>query len=222
MRCAARAKLVVVHDPQLERLAGQRLEVRKTSWNTLRSLDVGSYLDPRFAGARLSLLSEVLEALPAATLVNVELKGQDSMWAVDLGLGAAVARVLRAAAAKERFLVSSFNPALLLAFKRAAPEIATAFLFGDKASGLRGASLGRLLRVQALNPSLCALRGPFVAALEGSGLRHLRLDRRRPRRRHRALPERRRLPDHQSAQEDPGGFWFRLPVAPAPSPESVG
>ena len=171
MRCGS-GELVVVHDPELERLAGQRLEVRKTSWSTLRGLDVGTYLDPRFAGARLSLLGEVLEALPAATLVNVELKGQDSMWAVDLGLAAAVADVLRSAPSKERFLVSSFNPVLLLAFRRAAPEIAAAFLFGDKASGLRGASLGRLMRVQALNPSLshCAARSLRRWKAQGYGI----------------------------------------------------
>ncbi len=90
MRCAS-GELVVVHDPELTRLAGLGLEVRKTSWSTLRGLDVGGALDPRFAGARLSLLPEVLEALPASALVNVELKGQDSMWALDLGLAGAVA-----------------------------------------------------------------------------------------------------------------------------------
>ncbi len=153
MRCGT-GELVVVHDPVLTRVAGQRLEVRKTSWSTLRGLDVGSHLDPRFAAARLSLLGEVLEGLPDTALVNVELKGQDSTWVPDLGLATAVAGVLRAAPSKERFVVSSFNPALLLAFRRAAPEIAAAFLFGDRSSGLRGASLGRLLRVQALNPSV--------------------------------------------------------------------
>ena len=153
MRCGS-GELVVIHDPVLTRLAGQKLEVRKTSWSTLRGLDVGQALDPRFAGARLSLLAEVLEALPPTALVNVELKGQDSTWVPDLGLPTEVAAALRAAPFKDRFLVSSFNPVLLLAFQRAAPELAAAFLFGDRDSGLRGAPLGRLLRVQALNPSL--------------------------------------------------------------------
>jgi glycerophosphoryl diester phosphodiesterase len=175
MRCAS-GELVVVHDPDLTRLAGQRLEVRKTSWSTLRGLDVGAALDPRFAGARLVLLPEVLESLPESALVNVELKGQDSAWAVDLGLAGAVARVLRGAAStnasKDRFLVSSFNPVLLLAFRRAAPEIAAAFLFGDSSAALRGAPLGRLLQVQALNPSVsrCSARSLRRWKAQGYGI----------------------------------------------------
>jgi len=171
MRCAS-GELVVVHDPELTRLASRRLEVRKTSWSILRGLDVGGALDSRFAGARLSLLPEVLEALPESALVNVELKGQDSPWAVDLGLAGAAALALRGAPSPDRFLVSSFNPLLLLAFQRAGPEIATAFLFGDRGSGLRGAPLGRLLRVQSLNPSVsrCSARSLRHWKAQGYGI----------------------------------------------------
>ena len=159
MRCGS-GELVVVHDPVLTRLAGVPLEVRKTSWSTLRGLDVGSRLDTRFSPAHIPRLPEVLEALPPPALVNVELKGQESLWATDRGLPAAVAAALRVAPGPDRFLVSSFDPLLLTAFRRAAPEIASAFLFGDRDSGLRGPRLGRLLRVQALNPSVarCSAR----------------------------------------------------------------
>ncbi len=175
MRCGS-GEVVVVHDPELTRLAGQRLEVRKTSWSVLRGLDVGARLDARFAGARLSLLPEVLEALPQSALVNVELKGQDSAWVVDPGLPGAVARALRTAssvkASKDRFLVSSFNPLLLLAFRRLAPEIAAAFLFGDRGAALRGPLLGRLLQVHALNPSVarCSARSLRRWKSRGYGL----------------------------------------------------
>jgi glycerophosphoryl diester phosphodiesterase len=171
MRCGS-GELVVVHAPLLRRLAGKRLEVRLAPWSTLRELDVGSHLAPRFSGARLSLLSEVLAALPPPAIVNVELKGQDAWRNTDLGLGPAVAQLLRGAPSPDRFLVSSFNPVLLGAFRRAAPEIATAFLFGDERSQLRGPGWGRVLRVQALNPSLarCEARALRRWKEQGYGL----------------------------------------------------
>jgi glycerophosphoryl diester phosphodiesterase len=171
MRCGS-GEIVVVHDPSLQRLAGTRLEVRTAPWSTLRVLDVGSALAPRFSGARLSLLPEVLATLPPSAIVNVELKGQDSWRHLDLGLGPAVAEVLRGAPSPERFLVSSFNPALLWPFRRAAPEIASAFLFGDDRARLRGPGWGRVLRAQALNPSLarCEARALRRWKAQGYGI----------------------------------------------------
>ena len=151
MRCQS-GELVVVHDPVLTRLAGQPLAVRKTPWSTLRSLDVGSHLDPRFAAARLPLLGELLAALPRTALINIELK--DTGFP-DFGLAYAVADLLSGLPSCERFLVSSFHPWLLATFTRALPTVATAFLFGEaQRFGAQRARLARFAHATALNPSL--------------------------------------------------------------------
>src|SRR5512133_799359 len=73
-RCAT-GEVVIVHDEDLSRVAGAPLRVRDTPLAALRSFDVGAWKGEGFRGERIPLLSEVLEALPAA-VVNVELKSE--------------------------------------------------------------------------------------------------------------------------------------------------
>jgi glycerophosphoryl diester phosphodiesterase len=121
-RCAS-GELVVIHDEELSRLAGQPVRVSKTPWAVLKGLDVGSWFHPRFAGSRLLTLSEALECLGPEALVNVELKGEGKG---DPLLPARVAGVLDSAGAPERFLVSSFNPSLLRGFQEVARRLPSA------------------------------------------------------------------------------------------------
>ena len=162
-RCAT-GEVVVVHDEDLERLAGQPVSVRRAPWSTLRGLDVGSWFQPRFAGERLLTLPEALECLGPAALVNVELKGERLG---DPGLPAAVAKILGAAPSPERFVVSSFNPALLWRFAAAvrglspARRPASALLFEPgQAWPFRHAAAASWLRPSALHPAveLCRVR----------------------------------------------------------------
>jgi len=117
MRCAS-GELVVCHDEELSRLARKRWVVACTPWWKLKQADVGSALG--FRPARIPLLEEVLEALPAGFLVNVELKcdGAD-----DRGLSVEVGRLLERRDEGERVLVSSFNPLCLVRLARAFPEV---------------------------------------------------------------------------------------------------
>ncbi len=150
LRCGT-GEIVVVHDPQLLRLSGKDLRVAKTPWTLLRTLDVGSHLDSRFQSARIPLLTEVLAALPATALVNVELKGDG--WPSP-GFAREVARLLLATPNRERLLVSSFDPLLLMTFHAAAPELALGWLFAeDQSLGATRAALAPLLHAATLNPS---------------------------------------------------------------------
>ena len=49
-------ELVIIHDHELQRLAGIDAVVEDSTYAELRQLDVGSHKDPRFAGARIPLL----------------------------------------------------------------------------------------------------------------------------------------------------------------------
>jgi len=114
-RCAT-GELVVCHDEALSRLAGVAKVVTQTSWSELRRLDVGTPLG--FRPARIPLLEEVLDALPAPAFVNVELKCE----AVDDGgLSVAVGRLLQDRGEGERVFVSSFNPLNLIRLATAFP-----------------------------------------------------------------------------------------------------
>ncbi len=117
MRCAT-GELVVCHDEQLSRLARRGWVVTRTPWWKLQRADVGSALG--FAPARIPRLEEVLDAVLAPRLVNVELKCDE---ADDRGLSVAVGRLLLARGEEGRVIVSSFNPLNLARLARAAPTV---------------------------------------------------------------------------------------------------
>jgi glycerophosphoryl diester phosphodiesterase len=146
-RCAS-GEVVVLHDEDTGRVAGEALRVDLSPWSALRALDAGAYRGPAFQGERIPLLSEVLEELPAAT-INVELKARGR----DLRLAEAAAGVIRRAGAAGRVIVSSFDPWLLAAFRRAEPEVRRGLLLEGRLPALRAALLGPLLRPAALHPA---------------------------------------------------------------------
>lgn len=123
MRCAS-GELVVCHDERLDRLAGLELEVARTSWRRLKTVDVGSRLG--FGPARIPLLHEVIDALPRRLVVNAELKsdGLD-----DQGLTEAVGALVSQRGILDRTIVSSFNPLCLVRLARAFPKVKRGLLF---------------------------------------------------------------------------------------------
>jgi glycerophosphoryl diester phosphodiesterase len=146
-RCRT-GEVVVHHDEDARRTAGAPVRLRRAAWRELRRLDVGAWKATRFAGERMPLLREVLEELPGA-IVNVELK---STGVPDLGLAQGAARAIRDAAAGERCIVSSFDYALLGAFRAVAPGVACGVLFGDDQRWRLRDLAGRLLHPAAVHP----------------------------------------------------------------------
>jgi len=154
-RCQS-GEVVVIHDEDAARTCGEPLLVTGAPLERLRALDAGRWKGAAFAGERIPLLAEVLEALPGA-VVNVELKARRGQ--ADRGLAAAVARVVDGARAGPRVIVSSFEPALLLDLRRAAPHLATGLLF-EAGWAWRAwlPAAAALLRPSALHPDrrLCS------------------------------------------------------------------
>ncbi len=146
-RCAT-GEVVVAHDEDARRVAGADLRIPDAPLAALRALDVGGWKGERFRGEPIPLLAEVLEALPGA-VVNVELKSRRR----DLRLAAAAARVVAAAGAAGRVLVSSFDWRLVVAFRVAAPEIPVGLLFDGEHAWRARLALGvRLLGPSAVHP----------------------------------------------------------------------
>lgn len=109
--------LVVFHDETTERWDGRRRPVAACSLAELRALDIG--------GARVATLAEVCAlARERQVRLNVELKA--------LGIGADVARLLRAERAAELTLISSFSPLALREVAAADPALPRAYLMGTE------------------------------------------------------------------------------------------
>src|SRR5688572_26978466 len=80
VHASADGRIVVIHDPTVERTTDGAGQVHRMSWSELRELDAGwHFRDPRGdtsfrgRGVRLPLFEEVLEAFPR-TRLNVETK----------------------------------------------------------------------------------------------------------------------------------------------------
>jgi glycerophosphoryl diester phosphodiesterase len=67
-------QVVVIHDDTTRRLAGCDRAVCDQTAAELRKLDAGGWMDPRFRGERIPLLSEVLATVPPGRRLFVELK----------------------------------------------------------------------------------------------------------------------------------------------------
>jgi glycerophosphoryl diester phosphodiesterase len=168
-RCGT-GEVVVHHDADTARTGRVARRVSSTPWAELRRLDVGSWKDERFAGERIPLLVEVLDALPSA-VVNVELKSGGWRRWPDLGLARAVAAILREAGAEDRCLVSSFDYALLATFRLAARGVKTGILFDARPRWSWRAEAGlRALAPRAVHPQAVLATPSRVAGWHARGV----------------------------------------------------
>ena len=155
MVCAT-GEVVVCHDEWLDRLAGEHLEVLRTPFERLRSVDVGSRFSSRFAGERIPTLAEVFAVLPAGMLVNVELKCETAR---DHGLTASALRVIAADQGRHEIVLSSFNPLCLARVRLLAPRSRVGLLFeSGQPPVLRSGRLAPLLATSSIHPEhgLCS------------------------------------------------------------------
>lgn len=166
MACGS-GEVVVCHDERLDRLAGVPWEVRDTPLWKLRRLDVGSRLG--FGPARIPLLEEVLDALPAPMLVNVELK---CGTLEDGGLSRKVGELVARRCLEERVIVSSFNPLCLLRLAASHPALRRGLLLEpDRSFLLQDALFAPLVSNFSIHPSAAACTARRVRAWHERKLR---------------------------------------------------
>ena len=70
----ADGEIIVMHDSNLLRTAGIDKNVWEVTYDEIRDLDIGSYMDKEFADVRISTLSEVIEACQGRIKLNIEIK----------------------------------------------------------------------------------------------------------------------------------------------------
>ena len=150
-------KLAVIHDYDMQRVAGVGLEIERATWKELSALDVGAWKGSEWKGQRVLELGELLEEFGESLCYDIELK---THVAADYGLEGTVAARLRDAFATKgglasRILVSSFNPLSLARFKYLAPAIPTAVIWAGDAevpAYLRHGEGRWIAKVDALKP----------------------------------------------------------------------
>jgi glycerophosphoryl diester phosphodiesterase len=118
-------ELVIVHDYTVDGTSNGTGEVAKMSLDELKSLDAGSWFDPKFAGTRIPTLDEVFKTFGQSLIVNVEIKVYNLE---DATIEQAVADCIVRNNMQERVIVSSFAPHNLRRIHAIAPDIPRGYL----------------------------------------------------------------------------------------------
>ena len=115
-RLSADGQIVCIHDGDTQRVAKRKLIVADSSYEQLRSLDVGSWKDSRWVGQRIPTLKQVLQTVPAGKRVLIEIKcGPEIVPALK--------QVLNAGWSEIEMVIISFEQDVVAACKQQLPEI---------------------------------------------------------------------------------------------------
>ena len=123
-------EVVVIHDDSVDRTTNGTGRVEDLSWEQLRALDAGNWKDPKYAGTRIPLLSEVFALLGKSVIYDIEIKNKKFQAGP---LERALYEEIRTANMDHRCLVSSFNPLSLRAFRKIARHIPVGIIYCDDA-----------------------------------------------------------------------------------------
>jgi glycerophosphoryl diester phosphodiesterase len=121
VQLTADGQVVLLHDRDLKRVAGDSRRLDELSYDELRRLDVGSWFDPAFSGERVPTLAEVIDMCRGKIRLNIELK----FFGPDRRLAQAVADIVREQACESDCLVTSLNYDALLEARRHDPRLRT-------------------------------------------------------------------------------------------------
>lgn len=115
-------QLACIHDPDTERVAGEKHVVKDTSLDALRKLDVGAWKDPKWHGEHISTFAEVLGEVPEGKLIYIELKtGPEIVKPLLVGLDASSLK-------PEQTIVIAFDADTIAEVEKLRPELKTYWL----------------------------------------------------------------------------------------------
>lgn len=116
--------VVVYHDRDLMRLAGDPRRIAEMTFAEARKVDLGRRFGPEFVGERIPTLAEVIELARGKIKLQIELK----YYGKDRGLAAKVAELIRREGFEAECEVTSLNADGLMAAKRHNPRLAVVAL----------------------------------------------------------------------------------------------
>ena len=161
-------KLVVIHDPTLDRTTNGRGPVGEHSLDEIRALSAGypTRFGDRFRDERVPTLDEAFELLRGRARILIEIKGE-SVTEDERGIEERVVEAVTKARMNEHVGIASFLPLALARCRRIAPELPRATLFApgttaDIVSVSREVEAGLVLPHKSMLDE--ALAGAVVAA----------------------------------------------------------
>ncbi len=113
-----------LHDADTKRVAGKKLSVTKAPFNELRSLDIGSWKDPKWRGEKIPTLDEVLDAVPPGKKFFLELKSGPEL------VGPMAKVIAKSSISPDQIVFISFHEDAIAECKKQMPQIKALWLCG--------------------------------------------------------------------------------------------
>ena len=118
-------QIVVVHDYNLERIAGVSSKINELTLKQLKEIDIGSYFGDQFSDQRIMTLKEVISVVKTKLMLNIEIKMLEDKSQL-------LINKLKQLLTEENFIdqviISSFNHCYL---QELGPEFKTAILINS-------------------------------------------------------------------------------------------
>ena len=118
---SADKRVIAIHDETLERTTNGSGRVDETDFETLKTLDAGSWFDLAFAKERLPELGELLDLIDKQLILCIEIKNGD-------GIEVAIRDILDERDARKHVVFFSFNPEKVKLTKALMPDIPSLYL----------------------------------------------------------------------------------------------
>lgn len=119
-------QLVVIHDHSVDATTDGMGKVADLKLAQLKRLDAGAWFSASYAGERIPTLDEVFDAFGKSLLINVEIKSSPD-WSYQADK--LFANCIRRHDLRERVIISSFDPVILLGLRQMLPEALMGFLY---------------------------------------------------------------------------------------------
>ena len=117
--------IVVLHDSDLMRVTGKKLNIWETAFAEVRELDAGIWFSPEFAGEKIPTLEEAIGVAQDRIKLNIELKFNGH----NQGLTERVVSIIQKEDFTDQCIITSMNYQELLKVKELDNRIKTGFIF---------------------------------------------------------------------------------------------
>jgi glycerophosphoryl diester phosphodiesterase len=150
VQCTCDGEMVVIHDFDVAHTTNGTGKVADFTCAEIARLDAGAHFGDSFAGTPIPTLAQVFDLVGDRCIVNIEIKSMAWDGGPEVE---AVVRFIQSRRLHDQVIVSSFNPASLIALRWHDPKIALGLLYSEELPiFLRRAWLGPLIAPEALHP----------------------------------------------------------------------
>lgn len=140
---SADGKVVVIHDPDTQRVSNVKLIVKESSYNELAKIDLGM-------GQHIPLLRDVLKAIPQRYIVAIEIKDVDAVEET--------IKIVNEMNWQDNIVYVSFFEKALEKIRELDPNAKIGYNIGSLEAAMNAFKLHEKLRLYSINPPIQGLQ----------------------------------------------------------------